>query len=554
MNKELMSWSAKDRPEYLKKLKETTFDVLIVGGGVTGAGVLRECGLQGIKAALIEKDDFGFGTSSKSTRLAHGGVRYIINREFGLVWEETHERDWMRDAFHNLVRPVPIVFACYSLKEAIMVRIVLAIYDALSGWNNYRSARFLNIDKIKKLEPEMTFKGIHSGFLLYECITNDARLTAEVVKEGVMLGGTALNYVRAKEIFMENDHAAGVAALDRETGETFTIKARNVINASGPWTDDLLPKEYNEGSRLIRPAKGVHIVVKREAIGNRGGLFVKNPVDKRGVFVLAHGDYTYLGTTDSEYAGDLDNCYTERQEYEYFKNITNASLPEAKFEPGDLVGTYAGNRPLVHQEGLSEDKTSRREYIDMVLPGFFVLTGGKLTIFRTMALKLLNYMSAKGAPTIAEPDRKLSKKRFSISLTKDEWDGHVRNTFGDKAPGLDSRTVEHIYQNYGRGGIAILGMVRNDPSLATPITYDQPDIMAELVYCLEYEMVTHVKDFLLRRTNLSLHQRENHEELGRKVAGRMAAYLGWDEKRIKAEVREYCDLAHKNKFFLSDNS
>ncbi len=554
MNEELISWSAKDRPEYLKKLKETTFDVLIVGGGITGAGVLRECGLQGFRAALIEKDDFAFGTSSKSTRLAHGGVRYIINGEFGLVREETHERDWMRGAFPNLVRPVPIIFACYSLKEAVTVGIVLTIYDALSGWKNYRITRFLNLDKIRKLEPDMTFKGIHSGYLLYECITNDARLTAEVVKEGVMLGGMALNYVSAKEVLMENGRAAGVAALDRETGETVTIKAKNVVNASGPWTDGLLPKDYNEGSRLIRPAKGVHIVVKREAIGNRGGLFVKNPVDKRGVFVLAHGDFTYLGTTDTEYSGDLDNCYTEKEEYGYFKNITNASLPAARFEPEDLVGTYAGNRPLVHQEGLSEDKTSRREYIDEVKPGFFVLTGGKLTIFRTMALKLLNYMSAREAFSITEPDSKVSKKRFSISLTKEEWNNLVRKTIGDKGPGLDSRTLEHIYQNYGRGGIAILEMVRNDPSFAEPVTYDQPDIMAEIAYCMEYEMITHVKDFLLRRTNLSLHQRENHEELGRKVAGRMAAYLGWSESRIEDEVREYAALARKNKFFLSDKS
>ncbi len=554
MNEELISWSAKDRSEYLNKLKETTFDVLIVGGGITGAGVLRECGLQGIKAALIEKDDFGFGTSSKSTRLAHGGVRYIINGEFGLVREETHERDWMRGAFPNLVRPVPIIFACYSLKEAVMVGIVLAIYDALSGWKNYRISRFLNIDKIRKLEPDMTFKGIHSGYLLYECITNDARLTAEVVKEGVMLGGTALNYVKAKEVFMENGRAAGIKAIDRETGEIFTIRAKNVVNASGPWTDDLLDKDYNEGSRLIRPAKGVHIVVKREAIGNRGGLYVKNPVDKRGVFVLAHGDFTYLGTTDTEYTGDLDNCYTEKEEYEYFKNITNASLPAAKFEPEDLVGTYAGNRPLVHQEGLSEDKTSRREYIDEVKPGFFVLTGGKLTIFRTMALKLLNYMSAREAFSITEPDSKVSKKRFSISLTKDEWNDLVRKTFGDKGPGLDARTIEHIYQNYGRGGIAILEMVRDDPSLAELVTYGQPDIMAEIAYCMEYEMITHVKDYLLRRTNLSLHQREKHEELGRKVAGRMAAYLGWNDVCIEDEVREYAALARKNKFFLSNKS
>jgi glycerol-3-phosphate dehydrogenase len=270
--------------------------------------------------------------------------------------------------------------------------------------------------------------------------------------------------------------------------------------------------------------------------------------------VLAHGGYTYLGTTDTEYTGDLDDCYTEKEEYEYFRSITNESLPAARFEPEDLIGTYAGNRPLVHQEGLSEDKTSRREYIDEVKPGFFVLTGGKLTIFRTMALKLLNYMSAKGAAAVAEPDKKLSKKRFSISLTRGEWDSLVRSAFGDKVPGLDGNAVEHIYQNYGRGGIAILEMVRDDLSLAEPVTYDQPNIMAEIAYCLEFEMITHVKDFLMRRTNLSLHQRDNHEELGRKVAERMAVYLGWGDKRIEDEVREYAGLAHKNKFFLSNKS
>jgi len=550
MNDTLITWNANNRQDYLQQLKQTTYDALIIGGGITGAGILRECGLQGIRAALIEKDDFGFGTSSKSTRLAHGGVRYIVNMELGLVWEETHERDWMRGAFPNLVRPVPIIFANYSFVESIVVRMILAIYDALSGWNNYRNTHFVTIKKMQQLEPEMTFKGIHSGLLLYECITNDARLTTEVVKEGVMHGGTALNYVKASGIIMENGHTSGVEALDCESGENFTIKAKNVINATGPWTDELLPKEYNNGSRLIRPAKGVHIVVKREAIGNRGGLYVKNPVDKRGVFVLAHGDYTYLGTSDSEYSGDLDQCYTEKEEYEYFKNITDVSLPDATFEPHDLIGTYAGNRPLVHQEGLSEDKTSRREYIDEVKPGFFVLTGGKLTIFRTMALKLLGYMAAKGAGSIVKPNKKLSKKSFSISLTKDAWDNLVHNTFRYKDLGLDDKTIEHIYQNYGRGGIAILKMVQDNPSLAEPITYDQPNIWAELIYCLEYEMVTHVKDFLLRRTNLSLHQRENHEELGRKVAGRMAEYLGWRNKRIEAEVKEYVELAHRNKFFI----
>lgn len=551
MKTELMSWSTKRRPEYLEQLCETTYDVLIIGGGITGAGILRECGLQGIKAALIEKDDFAFGTSSKSTRLAHGGARYIVNLDFGLVREETHERDWMRNAFPNMVRPVPIINANYNTIESLAMRIYFKVYDALSGWKNYKNTRHLSRKEIEMLEPNLKFPGLHSGSLLYECIINDARLTIEVVKEGVMSGGAAVNYVRAKRVVTKNERAVGVEAQDRETGQILNINARNIINATGPWTEDLLPKGYRTTGRLIRPAKGVHIVVKRESIGNRAGLYVKNPVDKRGVFVLAHGDFTYLGTTDTEYKGDLDHCYTEVGEYEYFKEIVDHCFPNAKFEPEDLLGAYAGIRPLVLEEGVSEDKTSRRELIDELMPGFFVITGGKLTIFRSMAEKLLSFMANKDAASIKKPRKSLSKSPFTLGITKDDWDDMTQRTLTIANLGLDEKTAEHIYQNYGKAGIVILESVKANPSLGEKITYGQLNIWAELDYALEYEMITHVKDFLLRRTNLSLYQRDDHEELGRKTAERMASRLGWDDKQVDKEVADYVEIAHKNRFFLN---
>ncbi|MEA3224028.1 MAG: glycerol-3-phosphate dehydrogenase/oxidase [Thermodesulfobacteriota bacterium] len=551
MKTELMSWSTKRRPEYLEQLCETTYDVLIIGGGITGAGILRECGLQGIKAALIEKDDFAFGTSSKSTRLAHGGARYIVNLEFGLVREETHERDWMRNAFPNMVRPVPIIYANYNATESRALRIYFKVYDALSGWKNYKNTRHLSKKEIETLEPNLKFPGLHSGSLLYECIINDARLTIEVVKEGVMSGGAAVNYVRAKRVVTKNERAVGVEAQDRETGRILNINAGNIINATGSWTDDLLPKGYRTTGRLIRPAKGVHIVVKRESIGNMAGLYVKNPADKRGVFVLAHGDFTYLGTTDTDYEGDLDHCYTEVGEYEYFKEIVDHCFPNAKFESEDLLGTYAGTRPLVLEEGVSEDKTSRREFIDELMPGFFVIAGGKLTIFRSMAEKLLSFMASRGATSIKKPRKSLSKSPFILGITKDDWDDMTQRALTTTNLGLDEKTAEHIYQNYGKAGIVILESVKANPSLGEKITYDQPNIRAELDYALEYEMITHVKDFLLRRTNISLYQRDDHEELGRKIAEHMASRLGWDDKQVDKEVADYVEIAHKNKFFLN---
>jgi glycerol-3-phosphate dehydrogenase len=302
MSIELKQWSTKKRKEYIKELKETTYDVLIIGGVITGAGVLRECCLKGIKAALIEKDDFAFGTSSKSTRLAHGGVRYIVNLEFGLVSQETHERDWLRDAYPNVARPVPIIYANYSLIEAVVMALFFKVYDALAGFGNYRNSRHINKKEIEKLEPNLMIPGLHSGNLLYECIINDARLTLEVVKEGVILGGTAVNYIKANKIVTKENRAVGVEVVDCETDETYVISARNIVNATGPWTDFLMPKGNKP---LIRPAKGIHIAVKRESIGNVSGLYVKSTVDKRGVFLLAHGNFTQITRNTSTSRGLL---------------------------------------------------------------------------------------------------------------------------------------------------------------------------------------------------------------------------------------------------------
>ena len=538
----LMSWSAKDRDRYLTELSEKNYDVLIVGGGITGAGILRALGLRGISAALIEKDDFGFGTSSKSTRLAHGGVRYIINGEFGLVSEACHERDWLRGALPNLVRPVPIVMVNHKAVTSFFFGMYLRFYDLLAGWNNYKSYQHLSLADFNKAEPQVTIPGIHSAGRIYECIINDARLTLEIAKEGVMTGGTAVNYLEAKRVIKEKGKATGIEAVDQLTGDTLVIKAKNVVNACGPWTDDLMPEE---SPKVIRPSKGVHIVVKRENIGNVGGLYVKNPADNRSIFVLAHGDFTYLGTTDTDYPGDLDHCYTDREEYEYMKMAVDSCFPDAQFEETDILGTYAGVRPLVlDPKETTETKTSRRELIHEVYSNYFVITGGKLTIFRSMAEKLIEFMAEKGALSITKSDTKRSKDRFVMGMTSEEW--AASNTSGK----LDDKTLAHLYQNYGAGGIPILNAVKADSSRANPITADQLNVQAELDYCLEHEMITRVKDFLLRRTNLSLHQRDDHENLGKETARRMGAYLGWDEGRIEQEVAEYVDIAHKNSFYL----
>jgi glycerol-3-phosphate dehydrogenase len=544
------SWSAIDRERYISDLSETTFAVLIVGGGITGAGILRECGLHGISAALIEKDDFAFGTSSKSSKLAHGGVRYILNREFGLVREETHERDWLRRAFPNIVRPVPIIFPNYTSLASIFGPFVFWLYDALAGWRNYRIARFLTRRKIMEMEPHLNSSDILSGMLFYECVVDDARLTIEVVKEGVMLGGKALNYVKALRILKENNQATGVEAQDRETGRVFTIKAKNVINATGSWTDKLLPDGYPPSGSLIRPSKGVHIAVRREKISNNYGLYATNRVDKRGVFIVSHGDFTYVGTTDTEYSGDLDHCHTDVNEYEYLKGIIRVCFPDAQFELADLVGSYAGTRPLVNEEGVSEHKTSRKAFIDMVFPGFFIIAGGKLTTFRAMAEKIVSFMAERNADSIPKSRRSLSHRAFNLGTTRQGWTDTIRKLEMSEIT-LDEKTLDHLYENYGGGSFEILGKLNKSPGLADKIADGQPHILAEVDYAIEFEMIVHVKDFLMRRTNLSLHERDKHLEIGLKVARHMAYRLGWEKGRTDTEVADYIDLACENRFFIN---
>jgi glycerol-3-phosphate dehydrogenase len=537
----LVSWSARDRKDSIRKLSETTFDVLVVGGGITGAGILRACGLRGIRAALIDKEDFAFGTSSKSTKLAHGGVRYIANGEFGLVSEACHERDWLRGAFPNLVRPMPNIAINFSALESRLKGAYLHFYDILAGWGNYKNYRHLKKTEVERREPNIRLTGMHSGALIYECILNDARLTMEIVKEGVRLGGMAVNYVSARKPVEKEGRVVGVEVEDRLTGDALRITAKSIVNACGVWADDFMPAG---ASPIIRPTKGVHLVVRREDVGNMSGLMLKMPRGLRGVFMLAHGDFTYIGTTDTDYNGDLDHCYTDRDDYEYLREITDFFFRSANFTEKTLVGSYAGSRPLVKQEGVSETKTSRREFIIEIMPGLFLMTGGKLTIFRSMAEKLLHFIADRGALTLSRKDRNLSRSPFTLGIEKDAWEALV------PATRLSASVTEHLYQCYGRGALSIIEAVGKDSSLGEQITPGQPNIWGELPYALEYEMVVHLKDFLLRRTNLSLHQRDDHEGLGDATARRMATYLGWDKKRITQEVSDYVSLAHNNRFFL----
>ena len=333
MNSEIVNinWSALNRNKDIKRLEEEEFELIIIGGGVTGAGIAREAALRGIKTVLIDKNDFGFGTSSRSSKMAHGGFRYLAQKEFKLVREATTERNWLRNHFSHNVRPLLTNVGGFTDKKIspAEVKLGLRIYDFISDFNSkfkqYKKHKILSREEAIKEEPNIDHTGLEILGQYYDTNVDDSRLTLETIKESKFIGNVvALNYIKAEDFILDDlGKIIGIIAIDVEIGKKFQIKGNQIINATGIWTDELL-KNYPR--KVIRPTKGVHIVVPGNRVGNHHAFGVFRKDDKRVVFVLTRNEFTLIGTTDTDYKlgdigktnEDLDFTYCTKEECDYF--------------------------------------------------------------------------------------------------------------------------------------------------------------------------------------------------------------------------------------------
>jgi len=569
----LKKWSARNRDQYQDYAGKNNFDLVIIGGGITGAGIARECALRGLSFCLLEKNDFAFGTSSRSSKLFHGGMRYLASKEFGLVRESTAERNWLRCHLPNLVRPLGFVYPSYQHYKAtpLMVRVAVFLYDLLSDtfarFKNYRKSQILTASTVGEIEPAVALEIPELGRMTmagfyYDTNCDDARVTLEIIKESLIKGqgrSVALNYTEVKGFLHDKEGKVnGVVVTDQISGNVLNILGRCVVAAAGIWTDRILSKaDYRE--ERIYPTKGVHIAVPAERLGNRNAFSLVSLDDGRFFFILRRGRISLIGTTDTAYypeSTNLDEPWCNRQDCDYLLRTVNRMFPQARLTDRDIIGAYAGIRPLIKQEGTeSESAVSRSHEIFKTAEGIVALAGGKSTTHRRMAEDLIFYLinnrSLEPFADLKMMKRGFSKQPFTIGLTHSEFDKRVRENNLEAIAYPDQH--EHFYTQYGRGGLEILTIIKENPRAGKPLLAGYPYCEAEILYILEYENTPRLCDLLCRRTEAQWTVWHYEQPaLAEAVASIMASYYGWSKNIKAAEIAEYLEYIAKSVGFLKD--
>ncbi|UCC21168.1 MAG: glycerol-3-phosphate dehydrogenase/oxidase [Promethearchaeota archaeon] len=550
------SWNFRNRDRIILNLRETKYDIIVIGAGITGAGVAREAAMRNLKVACIDMQDFSAGTSSRSSKMAHGGLRYITYGEMDLVKEATRERNWMRVHIPHLVRPIPFYLPLiegekYKKRDlTAAVKIYDFLSDDKSEFKNFKKHQWHSPEDIFELEPEFLREGNLGGVIYYDNNIDDARLTIEILKEAVIRGADVLNYCKAIGYIKKANKIVAVKCRDIENKREFEIKGTLVVNATGIWTDKLLENYPDDKPKpLIRPTKGVHLQYKRKNIQNKMANALYSPIDGRVYFVLPRNkDFTIIGTTDTDFDGDLANPFCTKEDADYLIKSTQKFYPNAKLGYENILSTYAGIRPLVMQKGKSESDVSRGHTIFFSEDGLLTITGGKLTEWRAMAEDLFDKIEQKGLFSNIERNKHFSRQPFIITLEKEIWAEELKKFDLN----LDNDIADHLYQQYGKGTFKILEMIKQDESLSKKIIEENNFIKAEIIYCLRYEPTPHLIDVFCRRTEMSLWiDHRNALEAANNIAEIMANEYSWDENKKSQEIEVYMDYINKSTSFIT---
>jgi glycerol-3-phosphate dehydrogenase len=544
-------WSSLDRAKYIEQAKNGKFDLIIIGGGMTGAGVCREAALRGLSFLVIDKNDFAFGTSSRSSKLVHGGLRYIANKQFKVVRESTTERNWLRTHMPNLVRP--LAFNLYSYEDWMYspkkVKLGMFLYnlfsDKFSKYKNYAKPTVLAKEDFLKLEPCIRKEKFTMGGYYYDTNVDDGRLTLETIKESLYLsknGSVALNYAKVEGFEKdENGKVVGVKIVDQISKSEFSVKGKQVLNCTGIWTDELLKLE----NKLIRPTKGVHLIIKNERLGNYQAFGLQSKIDRRFYFILRREKYTTIGTTDTDYDGPLDSPVCTKEDSDYLLDGVNFLFPDAHLTEKDIIQTYAGIRPLVVEPGKDASQVSRKHVIIDHADGLVSLIGGKLTIYRLMAEELMYHLVKKGVFQLPKAQLKkyYSMQPFLVGLTKEKFDvEYQKGKEKGLYPDLDEELLEHFQRQYGIQAYEILKMIKEDPSKGVRFIDDTEFVPAEIEWICDHEFAPTLLDMVIRRTEIWMYvHHTKSQEIATKVAAIMKQKYSWTDAQTKTEIQSYVD-------------
>lgn len=529
------------------------YDIAILGGGINGAGIARDAALRGLKVLLLEKGDWGSGTSSKSSKLIHGGLRYLENREFGLVFESVNERAVQRKLAPHMVRPLPFLFPVYAhAKPGLeIMNIGLWIYDTLALFRTPSMHRtYRGEDKARDLEPALTKDGLSGAIEYHDCVTDDARLVLENVLDAVALGADCRSYTPMTGLVRDGDgRVRAVKFRDALTGEDGQADCRALIIAAGAWTDEA-NDELRVGVErdMLRRTKGVHLVFPREQLPLRRAVTCVNP-DGRVMFAIPWMHRTVIGTTDTDFEGTADDVHADLSDVRYLCDAGNRYFPDAKFSPEDVIATWAGLRPLLKDpDAKSESDVSREHEIFVRDDGITIIAGGKLTTYRRMAHecvgKTLKWLKRNDDDV---KERKLKRAKTGKrplpggrGIAPPSMSG-VRRLAHELAEriDIDVELADHLAHTYGGRAYEVGELIEGDRNLAHRLQPDLPYLWAEVQYAVTADLARTLRDVLGRRIPLLLVGRDQGLDVVEAVADRVARALSWSPERTEREIAAY---------------
>ncbi|MBM4184878.1 MAG: glycerol-3-phosphate dehydrogenase/oxidase [Gemmatimonadetes bacterium] len=516
-------------------------DLLIIGGGITGAGIARDAALRGWQVALVEKEDFAFGTSSRSSKIVHGGVRYLEYGHFLLVRESARERRVVQSIAPHLVHRLDFLYPVFEPDSLVKIRGGLAVFDWLASAEGEDKHETLDPERVREQLPGL--RDPLRGAVLYpEYITDDGRLTLENVQSAAQHGALVANHARAEALFRHSSvRVMGARVRDALDDTIYEVQARAVVNAGGPWAQHVLEDSGLPVPKQLRPSKGIHILLSADRLPLRGATFLKTSYGRRGL-AMRRLDYVYVGTTDEEYTGSLDTPRASRAEVLDVLAMAQDSFPDAHLTIDDVLATWAGVRPLIAEDGKSTRDTSREDELWRTPPGLITIAGGKLTTYRRMAGRVVDALRDELGPPPQDEDW-----TADVPLPGAPG-GDVAVFVADRAralsaAGVPEAAVARLCWLYGRQLDELLALGRADASWLAPLGEGVPAVRGEVKLAVETEMAHTLVDFMDRRSALLLFSPDFGLAGAEEAARIMGTILGWSEGRRNAEIAAYQQLA-----------
>lgn len=549
------------RNDLWAQVEQSEWDLIVIGGGINGAGIARDAALRGLRTLIVEQRDWGSGTTSWSTRLIHGGLRYLEYFEIPLVRESLREREILLRNAPHLVKPLEFVMPVYEGPNFHTIPLWRGVrysmpdmffamlgYDILSFDKSLPHYKLYSAEGLRKVEPGLSPKELRGGAIYYDGqVTFPERLCLENVLDAAQHGAITLNYVAAGDLQHENGQVRGVVLRDTISGTTVTARGRMIINCAGPWVDRALQQLGVKTERQIGGTKGTHIIVGAFPGAPKRALYISAPTDARQFFIVPWNGLYLIGTTDTRYEGDLDAVHPTEDEVEYLLRSTNYAIPDANLTVDDVLYTYAGVRPLPYVgEGVAGGITRRHVLYDHGkhngLHGLLSIIGGKITTYRSLAEEAVD-----------EACKQLGVRERSRTATRPlpgtAWGtpANIVRSYGpqlEQRYGLDQATIKTLAPLYGSQIVPLLAAGDTSARLRLRLPGERPLIGAQLVYAFEHEQAQSLTDVLMRRTMTSFQPQRGLDTI-HGAAEFVGQYYGWDENRIRQEIERYVETMNR---------